>query len=158
MSTYLIQPGRQLHGQAQPADASAAELEIRDDGGLRIYVSSLSRAREDGPQLFFEVKAIGLAHRLVALVAAAADESAYFGNWTLAFGATGLRGSHSFLRSEHWDDGSGYTEDRYSESVIASYADLIKQPRTVVDRLVGGVIRGFGTRQFFLSALTDPVE
>jgi hypothetical protein len=93
MMTYDIDRGRQPRQLAR-VDVSAGELEIRDNGGLRIYLSSLSRAKsEDDPQLFFEVKAVGLAHRLVALAAGAADESGYLGNWSLAFGATGLLGS-----------------------------------------------------------------
>jgi hypothetical protein len=108
---------------------------------------------------FFEVKAIGLAHRLVALVVAAAEESGYFGNWTLAFGATSMRSSYSSLRSEAWGvEGHPHTDDPYTESAVASSVDLTRQPSAVVDRLVGGVLRGFGTRQNFLPALTDPAE
>jgi hypothetical protein len=53
-------------------------------------------------------------------------------------------------------DGYPYTEDTFADSVIASYSDLVKSPWEVVDSLVGGLIRGFNTRQNFLYALTTP--
>jgi hypothetical protein len=153
MTTFDIDHGG-LPRKDSRADCSAGELELRDNGGLRLYLSSLSRAGSSAaPQLFFEVKAIGLAYRLVALAGAAAEESGYFGNWALAFGATGLRGSYShFLGSESYP----YTDDVFTDSVVASYAELVQQPWEVVDNLVGGLLRGFNTRQNFLYALTAP--
>jgi hypothetical protein len=156
LTTHGIAPGRQRRGGGS-IDGSDAELEIRDNGGLRIYISSLSRARsEDGLQVFFEVKAIGLAHRLVALAAAAAEVSGYLGDWALAFGATGLMNSYSHFLSIEWSEGSPYPDDVYTDSVVASYSDLVKRPWEIVDSLVGGLLRGFNTRQNFLYALTAP--
>jgi hypothetical protein len=114
-----------------------------------------SRARHQ-IQVFFEVKAIGLAHRLVALTAAAAEQSGYLGAWGLAFGATGLLGSYSFFLFRHWTEGYPYAEDLYRAPVIASYGDLVQQPWEVVDSLVGGILRRFNTRQHFLDALIAP--
>jgi hypothetical protein len=156
LTTHGIMPGRQPRG-GRGIDGSDAELEIRDDGGLRIYLSSLSGPRShDGLQVFFEVKAIGLAHRLVALTTAAAEVSGYFGAWALAFGATGLMNKYSFFLSADWSDGSPYAEDVYTDSVLASHSDLVKRPWEIVDSLVGGLLRGFNTRQNFLYALTAP--
>jgi hypothetical protein len=107
-------------------------------------------------QVFFEVKAIGLAHRLVALAAAAAEVSGYLGDWALAFGATGLMNSYSHFLSIEWSEGSPYPEDVYTDSVVASYSELVKRPWEIVDSLAGGLLRGFNTRQNFLYALTSP--
>jgi hypothetical protein len=156
ITTHGIALGRKRRGE-DSIDGSDAELEIRDSGGLRIYISSLSRARpRDEFQVFFEVKAIGLSHRLVALAAAAAEESGYLGDWALAFGATGLKDSYSHFLSDQWADGSPYPEDVYTDSVVASYSDLVQRPWEIVDSLVGGLLRGFNTRQNFLYALTAP--
>ena len=125
--------------------------------GCGSILSSLTRASsDDGPQLFYETRAVGLAHRLLALAAAAAEEAGYFGNWTLAFGATGMRGSESSLRSGDLDINTHpYPENQYTESTAASYADLTQQPCALVDQLVGRLLRGFGTRHAFLPALVD---
>jgi hypothetical protein len=158
MSTYGIAAGRRLReGDGYTSHESDSELEILDDGGLRIYTSRLTSGR-DGVQLFFEAMAVALPHRLLALVEAAAAESGYFGNWALAFGATGLKGAYSFRLYEGWHqpEGSPYSEDVYQSATTTSYAEATAAPGAVVDRLVGRLLRGFSTRQYYLPALGQP--
>jgi hypothetical protein len=63
---------------------------------------------------------------------------------------------YSYFLSADWSDGFPYAEDVYTDSVVASYSDLVKRPWEVVDSLVGGLLRGFNTRQNFIYALTGP--
>jgi hypothetical protein len=158
MSTYGIGPGRRLRDEpGYTKRESDSELEIMDDGGLRIYTSRLTDGRQ-GVQLFFDAVAVALSHRLLALVEGVANECGYFGNWALAFGATGLKGSYSHRLYQGWQqpEGSPYSEDTYRSATTASYAEVTSTPGVVADRLVGRLLRGFSTRQFYLPALSPP--
>ena len=158
MSTYGIGPGRRLRDEpGYTKRESDSELEIMDNGGLRIYTSRLTNGRE-GVQLFFDAVAVALSHRLLALVEGVAAECGYFGNWALAFGATGLKGSYSHRLYQGWHqpEGSPYSEDTYRSATTASYAEVTSTPGVVADRLVGRLLRGFSTRQFYLPALSQP--
>jgi hypothetical protein len=81
------------------SDEDAVELEIDEDGGLRIFMSRLSDAREDRyadqpgeMQMLFPPAAVLYARQFVALVGAAAEQAGYLGTWVLAVGATGVQG------------------------------------------------------------------
>lgn len=159
VSTYGIAPGRLRQAEDNyDARETAAELEISDGGGLRIYSSRLSDAI-DGTQMLFDAAAVGLTRQLVALTEAVAEEGGYFGNWILALGATGLKGSYSCRLAPSWGGRQGvpYGEDIYKRALVVSYAELTRHPGDIAGRLVGPLLRAYGSRAQFLAALTDPV-
>lgn len=86
-TTYALAEGRTPRGDA--TSESAGELEIRDNGELRLYNPRLS-ATSDGDRMLFESVALGSIRRFLAVVKAAADVGGYYGNWALAAGGTGL--------------------------------------------------------------------
>ena len=95
MSTYGITPGRTRRMEEGFTDREiAAELEINDNGGLRIYSSRFSDVR-DSSNLLLDVVAVGFTRQLIAITAAAAEVGGYLGGWVLGFGATGLGGTVS---------------------------------------------------------------
>jgi len=156
MTTYGIAPGRRPREQDGFKNMeSSGELELQDNGGVRIYTSRLSWTNPDGSRLLTDDAVVALAHRLIALTVGIAEEVGYFGNWALAFGARGLRDTYSsrLARSMGWVDPRPFAEDAYERAVAASYADLTSQPRELVDQLVGSLLRGYGTRHLFLSSL-----
>lgn len=136
---------------------SAAELEVYDDGGLRIYSSRFSDIR-DTSSLLFESMAVGFTRQLIAITAAAAERGGYVGAWVLGFGATGLQGTVSHRLAQNMGSGTPYGEDTYKRVVMASYADLLTKPGALARKLVGPLLRAYGSRVFFESALTDPVS
>lgn len=159
MSTYGIDVGRRRMTEVGYNDREyAAELEINDNGGLRIYTSRLSRRiRSDSHQVVFEDMLVGLSHRLVELTKAAAIEANYYGGWVLGFGATGLLGTHPYRSQQDWGSRTTpYGENLYQRTTLTSYADLTARPGPVVDRLIGGILRGFSSRQRYLPALIAP--
>lgn len=93
----------------------AGELEIRDNGGLRLYHSQLSRLGRDGStRVLFEAVAVGSVRRFLAVVKASADVAGYYGNWSLAAGATRLEGCYSLATSGGWGaEGPPLGEDIY---------------------------------------------
>ncbi len=141
---------------------SLAELEVREDGGLRLFTSRLSYRNASAPpalkeHLLMEIAAVTFVRRLIALTLGVAEEAGYFGNWHLACGVTGLRGAYSFTQSRQWAaEGSRYSEDGYQRAHLVTYADLRNRPGWIADRLVGALLRAFGTRGAFSPALSDP--
>lgn len=147
---------------ASPEDA--VELEVDEDGGLRVFMSRLSddlpsegmaRKRE---QRLLMAGAVTYARQFIALTAAAADHAGYLGNWILAAGATGIQGLpvHEYLQrglpSPRLDSST------YLRATTASYAELVRQPGTVTDRLIGRLLRATGTYDRYVGTLANPPE
>jgi hypothetical protein len=160
LTSYPLEPGRVLRTDVSDPE-SVAELEVHEDGGLRLFMSRLSDHIGSGfgeaaDHVFFDVAAVTYARRLVGLAVGAAEEVGYFGNWGLALGATGLRGTSSYIRrNSFYARPALYSGDVYQRVTVASYAELSRQPGAVADRLVGQLLRSFGTRQAFDAALED---
>lgn len=148
-----------------PLDEKIIELEIDEDGGLRIFMGRLSDNRPDpladqpGPsQALFPAAVITYARQFVALTAAASEHAGYLGTWTLAAGATGIQGLpvHDFILQG--DASPRYDAADYRQATTAAYTELHKQPGTITERLVGRLLRSLGMHRKYASALTDPIE
>lgn len=158
VSTYGIAPGRVRQNEEGYNDReSAAELEVGDDGSLRIYTSRLGDILDDGSHVVFESMAVGFTRQLIALTAAASEIGGYLGSWVLGVGATGMRGKYSYRQSQGWGghQGAPYGEDTYKRVVVASYADLLAKPGRLTANLVGPMLRAYRTRDAFEPALAD---
>jgi len=155
-TTYALAEGRTPRGDA--TSESAGELEIRDNGELRLYNSRLS-ATSDGNRMLFESVALGSIRRFLAVVKAAADVGGYYGNWALAAGGTGLKGCYSHAATAGWGGGAqgpALGEDVYRRSVTASYADLDRGPGALTERLIAPLLRALRTRERYGSVFADP--
>lgn len=134
----------------------ALELQVFENGGLRLYFSRLSDHGGDGIQRIFDNAAVGLTRRFLALVTAAADEAGYLGNWGLAVGATNLRGRPAFERqAEFGSSRSRYDQDSYEEATGVSWADLNAEPGAITRRLVGPLLRGLGVEHRHTEVFKD---
>jgi hypothetical protein len=158
--TYGLASDRSWSDPGGPSREDVVELEIDEDGGLRIFMSRLSdslrsEAGTNGERLLTS-GAVTYARQFVALTAAAADQAGYLGNWILAAGATGIKSLpvHDYLLRGL----SGPRQDAalYQRAATASYAELIKQPGTVTGRLIGRLLRATGTQDLHVDALKDP--
>ncbi|MBP2707363.1 ATP-binding protein [Microbispora sp. RL4-1S] len=136
----------------------AIELQVHEDGGLRLFFSRLSTIPTNDSQepMILPGAAVGHTRRFLALVFAAAEEAGYFGNWALAFGATGLNGLRAYTRNT-WPSGNRarYDEDAYTRTTATTWAELNKAPGTVTRRLAGGLLRALGVEDNFSSAFED---
>jgi hypothetical protein len=148
-------------GGSSPEDA--VELEVDEDGGLRVFMSRLSDDLRSpsagaGGQCLLMSGAVTYARQFVTLTAAAADRADYRGNWILAAGATGMQGMpvHEYLQRGR----SGPRQDapEYLRATAVSYAEFIRQPGTVTGRLIGRLLRATGTYDLYAGTLTDPPE
>lgn len=96
-ATSNIGEGRIFRPGKPRAQENAIELQILEDGGLKLFFSRLSDELRDDlteskQQVIIDAAAVNCTRRFLALTLAAAQRASYFGNWVVAFGATGLRG------------------------------------------------------------------
>lgn len=152
-------PGRVLTDDGWDPE-SLAELEIREDGGLRVFLGRLSDHRDAQPtvQMLFDSAVVLYVRQFLSLVAGAAEQAGYLSHWAVAAGATGLRGCRSYsLHQGAWSAGRKppYSGEVYRRGVIASRSDLVSGPGQLSDRLVGPLLRGLGVWQRYEAALTD---
>jgi hypothetical protein len=137
-------------------DEGIVEMEVHEDGGIRLFMGRLSAVHPQDGNLILEIGAVIYARQLIALTIAAAEESGYFGNWILAAGATGLKGKYSYQFARHYISERArqpYDADEYLRACIATYAELKQSPGQVAERLVGRLLRSLGTYDEYKNAL-----
>ncbi|MGV9211096.1 AlbA family DNA-binding domain-containing protein [Micromonospora sp. RB23] len=159
LTSYDLTADRRLRDDSH--DEDAVELEIHEDGGIRIFMSRLSdRMTNPDEQVVFDAGAVMYARHLIALVLAAADQAGYVGNWALAVGATNLRGRRSYEYRNGWDatDGPRFGEDTYRKAAVVSHAQLLATPGQVAGQLLARLLRALGTDDKFAPFLTDATE
>lgn len=145
-------------------DEDIVEIEIDEDGGLRIFMGRLSDRHADrladpagGRQQILPSAVITYTRQFIALTRAAAEHAGYLGIWILAAGATGIQGLpvHDYVLqgnpSPHYDAAD------YRRATTASYAELFHQPGTTTERLVGRLLRALGMHEKYANALADPI-
>ena len=161
--TYGLASDRSWSADDGPSPEDVVELEVDEDGGLRIFMSRLSDSLQSadparsGERLLL-AGAVTYARQFVALTAAAAEYAGYLGTWILAAGATGI-GSlpvHDYVLRGR--TGPRQDASTYLRATTASYAELIKQPGTVTERLIGRLLRATGTYGMYAGALADPPD
>ncbi len=98
-----------------------------------------------------------LSRRFLALARAAAEQAGYFGNWALAFGATGLKGrrAHGSNRAKYLPPEASIEVDNHAESTSATWAELTSAPGTVTRRLIGPLLRALTTEERYASIPND---
>jgi hypothetical protein len=108
--------------------------------------------------VLLDVAAVTYTRRFLGLVLAAAEQGGYFGNWALAFGATGLTGLRGYSGTSILDvrRTARYDEDAYAQSTGATWAELNHSPGEVTRRLVGPLLRALAAEDRYGAALTDP--
>ncbi|GLW22938.1 ATP-binding protein [Microbispora triticiradicis] len=138
----------------------AFELQVHEDGGLRLFTSRFSDLdRDGGEQVILISGAVSHTRRFLSLIRAAAEQAGYFGNWALALGATGLNGLRAYTpNTNNWlfTPQTRYDEDDYREATTVTWAELNEAPRAATRRLAGPLLRALSTEDSFKSALVDP--
>ncbi|MFI6995831.1 helix-turn-helix domain-containing protein [Nonomuraea wenchangensis] len=138
----------------------AIELQVHEDGGLRLFTSRFSSATRDGSeeQLILPAAAVNHTHRFLALIKIASEHAGYFGNWALAIGATGLRGLrvHSNANPNFgFGPQARYDKDTYTRTTSVSWAELNNAPAATTQRLVGPLLRALEIERAYKHLLAD---
>lgn len=161
-ATPNLGEGRIFRPSDGPSSEDAIELQVHEDGGLRLFFSRFSDTRHGDfgrpdQNVLFDAAAVSCTRRFLALTLTAARTAGYFGNWALAFGATGLRGLRAYrVPSMDFAGRAQYSEDTYTETTSVSWAELNTAPGTATRRLIGPLLRSLEAEQGFAHALDDP--
>ncbi|MFF7764182.1 AlbA family DNA-binding domain-containing protein [Streptomyces griseorubiginosus] len=160
LCSHNLADGRTHKPTGQWGDEDLIEVQFFEDGGLRLYSSRLSDnpgRSSDGEQALFDAAAVGLTRRMLEVVRLTAEKAGYFGNWTLAVGATRLQGRRRYA-GEAWafaGTSGRYSQDTYKRATGATWADLNSAPGTITGRLLGPLLRSLGSQDLFTQALSD---
>lgn len=146
------------HFDEDSVNEDAIELQVHEDGGLRLFTSRFSDTLRNGSdeQLLFPAAAVNHTRRFLALALTAAEHAGYFGNWSLALGATGLQGCRAYT---HATFGIGpqarYDKATYMRATGTTWAELNNAPAATARRLVGPLLRALGVEEAYKTFLTD---
>jgi hypothetical protein len=153
-ATHRLAADRTVADDAK--EKEIVELEVHEDGGMRVFMGRFSDTMDDGEDVLFESAAVIYTRRLLALVRAVAEDGGYFGNWLLAVGATGMRGRRSYTARMQWasDSDPRYTDDGYERATVASYPELVNDAGAVTSRLLGRLLRALGVEGRYGAATT----
>ena len=158
LSTYGLKSDRSLDSPSSGWE-DIVELEVSEDGAIRIMMGRLSdalpRDGAESTQYLFDAAAVIYVRRMMGLVLEVAGQTGYFGGWALAVGATGLRGLSAYDPSG-WALTQSFEDDTYKRATLASYADLVAQPGSLTDRLLGRFLRKLNTYTRYTQQLSNP--
>ncbi|MGW0647281.1 AlbA family DNA-binding domain-containing protein [Streptomyces umbrinus] len=161
LSTHNLGDGRRHEPKGEYGAEDVIEVQFLEDGGLRLYSSRLSDnpgESSGGHQVLFDAAAVALTRRMLEVVRLTAEQAGYFGSWSIAVGATRLRGRHRYESHETWGAHgltARYTEDTYRRATGASWADLNSAPGMTTERLLGALLRSLGSQDVYTKALAD---
>lgn len=159
VSTRNLGNGRLFKPESE-RDHNIIELQVFEDGGLRLYYSRLSdEVVSIGEHIVQDDDAVHLTRQFLAIVRAAAEYAEHSGNWVLAMGANRLMGRPSKSGMGRFGDvGSRYDQHEYEQATSASLLELQRTPGVVANRLVSPLLRSFGTASKFAELLSEPEE
>jgi hypothetical protein len=157
-ATPNLGDGRRFTPSGGSSSEDAVELQVLEDGGLRVFLSRFSDATPGNESVILDSAAVSYTRRFLALVQAAAEQAGYFGNWTLAFGATGLKGMRAYgINSMNsFNAEARYDADAYAETTSTSWAELVNAPGAITRRLIGPLLRSLAIEQRYDTILSDP--
>ncbi len=144
-------------------DENALELQVFENGGIRLFSSRLSEqieGAETEDHFLYDPIAVSNTRRFLALVREAAATSGYMGNWALAVGVTRLRGRRPYTsvpQNQRWLSGpqNRYDRDTYEQATETTWAELNETPGAVTRRLIGSFLRTLAVEEYYDTALND---
>lgn len=121
------------------------DLEVREDGGIRLFCGRGSEHLPDlqeGPRVVILNIHHGMCWRVVQIADRVASTTRYVGNWDFGYAATGMLGSIEYVGFGGSSAGRPYSEDVYRAATSATFAEISGDRGVVVSRLLGRLDRG----------------
>jgi hypothetical protein len=127
------------------AENRLLDLEINEDGGLRLFCGRASDTLRNVDYVI-DGLVIGLTKRLVLVAETIANAAGWLGSWDFGVAVTGLRGRTSLRLAQHGQDylAAPFSEEEYRETVRATYERVVKDPDSIVADLTGRLNRALG--------------
>jgi hypothetical protein len=158
LCSHFLGDGRQPTGDYLTADDNALDIELREDGGIRVFVGRMT-AERDGVLLVMDGLAIAYVTRLVEWARSVSVATGHQGRWLLGVAATRLHGASSAAwMNDLMAAGSStiYSAKSYRATTTAALPELQEQPGEVVERLIGRLLRGLGTDAVYRAEVQHP--
>ncbi|MEU1259359.1 ATP-binding protein [Streptomyces chartreusis] len=161
LSSSSLKSDRTYVADGSWGEENVIEVQLFEDGGLRLFMARLSggvghhRSEIDGEQQLFDTAAVILTRHALELMRLVSGEVGYHGNWSVAVGASRLRGRRRYSGQSHWPSNHRYSADSYEETTGATLAELRDAPGTVTYRLLGPLLRSLDSEKLFAKALND---
>lgn len=147
-------------GHPAPDNGRLLDIEIREDGGVRILVGKMtapiSPTGTDALAVM-EGLAVAYAHRLINWAIKIGERTGWRGSWILGLHGDGLRGLGSYLFRPNLGYIPKFDEPDFREITTASHLEMVQRPGGVAYRLVGRLTESLGTWDRFKEDLTDPL-
>lgn len=147
LATYQLGPGRvpRPNGPAGVKDTDMLELEIREDGGLRLFCGRGSEEITEGKRVAFEPLIAGLTMRVLLVAGEVVTSTGYGGSWDLGLAVTNLRGCHAYSLHNRFGGrflDVPYSADVYEQTARVESDALVRSPVEVLESLYGRLHRG----------------
>lgn len=162
LSSAGLGPGRAYTPEGRASDESVVELQLFEDGSLRLLMTRLSFGTSepyslpgDEEQVLFDAAPVVLTRQILELLLRISDEVGYHGNWSVAVGATRLRGRRRWSGRSVFASNHRYSADTYEESTGTTLAELNEAQGAVTRRLLGPLLRSLDSEEAFEQALND---
>jgi hypothetical protein len=152
---YCIGPDRTVrpNGSSPAREEYLFDLEVREDGGVRLFSGRATDTPRDGTRVLMEAVVAVNALRTIQAAVEVADLADYLGGWHLGLAITNIRGCASWERSQNaFNDPPGYSEDSYRRNVTVT-GEGLRDVGDVLGQLVSPLLRGLGSA-YDLGALT----
>ena len=161
LATYQLGPGRvpRPNGDHPPEDTDLLELEVREDGGLRLFCGRASDSIQ-GKRVAIEVLIGGLTYRTLLTAAEVMSSTGYGGSWDLGLAVTNLHGCHGFLLHDTFGAeflDVPYSSDTYEQVVRVEGAAIVEKPAEVLKSLYGRLYRGLSGGAKSIEDLIAPI-
>lgn len=140
-SSYEIGPDRKLrpNGEHPPDENNLWDLEVREDGGLRLFNARASDTSR-GPAGLLGALVGGEVSNVIDLARRISTITGFRGSWTFGAGLTGLRSQIAYS-SDFRVSLDPYSEDEYLETHEADHHQLFAAGSPVLDALIGRFCR-----------------
>lgn len=128
---------------ARGAEDDLLELEIDEDGSLRLFCGRGSDVDRTGVRWTFEILIAGLTWRVLRAASSIAGETGYVGNWDLGVALTNARGiaSNAIADRMFREARLPFAADDYRSTTQATYAEITENRHAVMQRLLGRLNR-----------------
>ncbi len=153
-STSLPQNRRPDVNDDQTHEKDMLELEINEDGSVRLFCGAGSAYQNNVRVLFPELIA-GLTWRALEATATVAKTARYYGPWDLGLGLSNMRNVQAFPPHRGPRSAPLYSKDEYRQTARVTYEQLTGDRDALLHRLVGRLARSL-VIPFGIAEVTTP--
>ena len=144
VSTYQMGPDRRIrpNGTLPATENQLLDLEVRDNGGLRLFCGRASFEWSALGQVIFDLLIAILTRRMVRAATAVSEKADFQGEWHFGLAIRGIEGA-SISRGP-FGGLNPRRLDSYDETATASFDELETSPDDIARRLLARFFRAFG--------------